>query len=70
MTPERIVIDPATMGVSTCSRRTSSPAAATLRDWEGCRAPDASANNCLLVIKYAPKTVEKAMAKAGETLHA
>jgi putative transcriptional regulator len=45
--------------------------AATVRDWEqGRRTPDASANNYLLVIKYAPKTVEKALAKAREDLAA
>jgi putative transcriptional regulator len=45
--------------------------AATVRDWEqGRRMPDASANNYLLVIKYAPKAVEKALAKAREDLHA
>ena len=39
--------------------------AATVRDWEQRRRmPDASANNYLLVIKYAPKAVEKALAKA------
>lgn len=45
--------------------------AATVRDWEqGRRTPDASANNYLLVIKYAPKTVEKALAMAREDLAA
>ncbi len=44
---------------------------ATVRDWEqGRRTPDASANNYLLVIKYSPKAVEKALAKAGEELAA
>jgi len=41
--------------------------AATVRDWEqGRRMPDAGANNYLLVIKHAPKAVEKALAQARE----
>ena len=37
---------------------------ATLRDWEHKRrTPDTAANNYLLVIKYAPETVTKALAR-------
>lgn len=40
--------------------------AATVRDWEqGRRQPDTSANNYLLVIKYAPEVVERALSNAG-----
>lgn len=39
---------------------------ATVRDWEhGRRQPDTAANNYLLMIKYAPDTVEKVMGGSG-----